>query len=50
MHMKRISATMYRLDIVQDTEGEYLNRSEEHIELFMRILEALKVDPDHLMG
>jgi transposase len=50
MTMQSISGTMSRLDIVQDTEGEYLNRSEEHIELFMRILEALKVDPDHLMG
>ena len=50
MTMQAISGTMSRLDIVQDSEGEYLDGSEEHIDLFMRMLEALRIDPDHLLG
>ena len=41
---------MSRLDILQDADGEYLDGSEEHIDLFMRILESLNIDPDHLLG
>ena len=50
MTMQGISGTMSRLDIVQDAEGEYFDGSEEHIDLFMRVLETLKIDPDHLLG
>lgn len=50
MTMQAISGTMSRLDIVQDADGEYLDGSEEHIDLFMRMLEALRIDPDHLLG
>ena len=50
MTMQSISGTMSALDIVQDDDGEYLDGSEEHIDLFMRILESLRIDPDHLLG
>ena len=50
MTMQGISGTMSRLDIVQDADGEYLDGSEEHIDLFMRMLETLRIDPDHLLG
>ena len=50
MTMQSLSGTMSRLDIVQDDEGEYLDGSEQHIDLFMRILETLEIDPDHLLG
>ena len=50
MTMQVISGTMSRLDVVQDADGEYLDGSEEHIDLFMRMLEALRIDPDHLLG
>lgn len=42
--MPRISA----LNIVCEDE-EYLDGSEEHQELFMELLESLKIDPDHLI-
>jgi len=32
------------------SEEEYLDGSEEHIDLFMRILETLRIDPGHLLG
>ena len=50
MTMQAISGTMSRLDIVQDAEGEYPDGSGEHIDLFMRMLESLRMDPDHLLG
>ena len=50
MTMQAISGTMSRLDIVQDADGEYLDGSGEHIDLFMRMLESLRIDPDHLLG
>jgi len=50
MTMQSISGTMSALDIVQDDDGEYLDGSVEHIELFMRMLESLRIDPDHLLG
>jgi len=50
MTMQAISGTMSRLDIVQDADGEYLYGSREHIDLFMRMLESLRIDPDHLLG
>ncbi|WP_400218752.1 hypothetical protein [Methanomethylophilus alvi] len=50
MTMQSISGTMSTLDIVQDAEGEYLDGPEGHIDLFLRILEALEIDPDHLLG
>lgn len=50
MTMQSISGTMSTLDIVQDAEGEYLDGPEGHIDLFLRILEVLEIDPDHLLG
>lgn len=50
MTMQSISGTMSTLDIVQDAEGEYLDGPEGYIDLFLRILEALEIDPDHLLG
>lgn len=50
MTMQNISGTMSRLDIVQDRDGEYLDGPDGRIDLFMRVLEALDVDPDHLLG
>ena len=50
MTMQSISGTMSTLDIVQDAEGEYLDGPEGHIDLFLRILDVLEIDPDHLLG
>ena len=50
MTMQSISGVMSASDIVQDDDGEYLDGSEERIDLFMRILESLRIDPDHLLG
>ncbi|WP_400236384.1 hypothetical protein [Methanomethylophilus alvi] len=46
--MQNISGRLYTLNIVCEDE-EYLDGSEEHQELFMELLESLKIDPDHLI-
>ena len=50
MIMQAISSTMSVLDVMQDADKEYLDGSKEHIGLFMRMVEALGIDPDHLLG
>ena len=47
--MQGISGRSYAMDLVCEGDGEYLDGSPEHEELFMRMIEALRFNPDHLI-
>ena len=40
---------IYSMDLVCEGEEEYLDGSPEREELFMRMIEALRLNPDHLI-
>lgn len=43
------SGMIYSMDLVCEGEEEYLDGSPEREELFMRMIEALRLNPDHLI-
>ena len=47
--MQGISGKSYSMDLVCEGDEEYLDGSPEHEELFMRMIEALRLNPDHLI-
>ena len=47
--MQSISGRLYSLNIVCEDGEEYLDGSGEHQELFMDLVESLRIDPDHLI-
>lgn len=47
--MQNISGRLYSLSIVCEEGEEYLDGSEKHQELFVDLMESLKIDPDHLI-
>ena len=47
--MQNVSGKLYSMDLVCGDGEEYLDGSPEHEELFMRMIGALGVDPDHLI-
>ena len=47
--MHGVSGKIYSMDLVCEGDEEYLDGSPEHEELFMRMVEVLGLDPDHLI-
>jgi len=47
--MQGVSGKIYAMDLVCEGDEEYLDGSLELEELFMRMIEALRLDPDHLI-
>jgi len=47
--MQNVSGKVYAMGLVCEGDEEYLDGSPEHEELFMRMAESLKLDPDHLI-
>ena len=47
--MQSVSCKIYAMDMVCEGDEEYLDGSPEHEELFMRMVEVLGLDPDHLI-
>ncbi|MDY5679738.1 MAG: transposase, partial [Candidatus Methanomethylophilaceae archaeon] len=47
--MQGASGKIYSMDLVCEGDEEYLDGSPEHEELFMRMIEALRLNPDHLI-
>ena len=47
--MQGVSGKIYSMDLVCEGDEEYLDGSPEHEELFMRMIEALRLNPDHLI-
>ena len=47
--MQNVSGRLYSMDLVCGDGEEYLDGSPEHEELFMRMVGALGLDPDHLI-
>ena len=47
--MQGVSGKIYSMDLVCAGDEEYLDGSPEHEELFMRMVEVLGLDPDHLI-
>ena len=45
--MQGVSDKIYSMDLVCESDEEYLDGSSEHEELFMRMIAALRLDPDH---
>ena len=47
--MQGVPGKIYSMDLVCEGDEEYLDVSPEHEELFMRMIEALRLNPDHLI-
>ena len=47
--MQGVSGRIYAMDLVCEGVEEYLDGSPEYEELFMRMIEALRLDPNHLI-
>ena len=47
--MQGVSDKIYSMNLVCEGDEEYLDGSPEHEELFIRMIEALRLNPDHLI-
>ena len=47
--MQGVSGKIYSMGLVCEGDEEYFDGSPEHEELFMRMIEVLGLDPDHLI-